>query len=83
MRWDVNFTEVKAPLKERFAKVPFIKFEKGDDSGLLGFDKALEEEEIAYMKESIRTINSNEVQWSVPVPEVLPTSQSCASHTND
>ncbi|EIW80773.1 hypothetical protein CONPUDRAFT_166191 [Coniophora puteana RWD-64-598 SS2] len=30
---DENFTE--ASLKERFAKVPFIKFEKGDDSGLV------------------------------------------------
>lgn len=66
---DANFTEMKTPLRERFARVPYIQFSKGDDFGLVGFDKALTEDEIDYVKTSLKTVNSNEVQWSIPEEE--------------
>ncbi|KAI6017863.1 hypothetical protein EDC04DRAFT_470939 [Pisolithus marmoratus] len=66
---DANFTEMKAPLRERFARVPYIQFSKGDDQGLVGFDKALTEDEIAYVKENLKTVNSNEVEWTIPDEE--------------
>ncbi|KAI9463929.1 hypothetical protein F5148DRAFT_1368825 [Russula earlei] len=31
----------KHPSKERFRRAPFVKFTKGDDAGLVGFDRAL------------------------------------------
>ena len=42
-----------------------MKYTKGDDWGLVGFDKALSEEDIAYVKEHIKTLSSKEVTWSV------------------
>lgn len=66
---DANFTEMKAPLRERFARVPYIQFSKGDDYGLVGFDKALTEDEIAYVKDNIKTVNSKEVEWTLPDEE--------------
>lgn len=66
---DANFTEMKTPLRERFARVPYIQFSKGDDVGLVGFDKALTEDEIEYVKANLKTVNSNEVQWSIPEEE--------------
>jgi lupus La protein len=54
------------PLRERFARVPYIQFSKGDDFGLIGFDKALTEDEIDFVKTNLKTINSKEVQWSIP-----------------
>lgn len=66
---DASFTEMKTPLRERFARVPYIQFSKGDDVGLVGFDKALTEDEIEYVKANLKTVNSNEVQWSIPEEE--------------
>ncbi|KAJ8581102.1 hypothetical protein M405DRAFT_833096 [Rhizopogon salebrosus TDB-379] len=66
---DANFTEMKNPLRERFARVPYIQFSKGDDFGLIGFDKALTEDEIEYVKTNLKTVNSKEVQWSIPEEE--------------
>lgn len=66
---DASFTEMKTPLRERFARVPYIQFSKGDDFGLVGFDKALTEDEIEYVKANLKTVNSNEVQWSIPEEE--------------
>jgi lupus La protein len=54
------------PIKEKFERAPFIKYARGDNSGLVGFQKALSEEEVAYVKENIKTINSKEVTWSLP-----------------
>lgn len=56
----------QAPLRERFARVPYIQFSKGDDFGLVGFEKALKEDEIEYVKESLKTVNSKEVVWTIP-----------------
>ena len=56
----------QAPLRERFARAPYIQFSKGDDFGLVGFEKALKEDEIEYVKENLKTVNSKEVAWTIP-----------------
>jgi lupus La protein len=63
---EVSFDNIKRPLKERFSRAPFIKFTKGDDAGLVGFDKALDEEDVAFVKEKIPTLNGNPVTWELP-----------------
>lgn len=50
-------------MKDRFEKPPYIKYGRGDDFGLLGFDKALSEEDIAFVHEQLKTINGNPVSW--------------------
>ena len=57
---------IQGPLKERFSRAPFVKYSKGDTSGLVGFDKALSEEDLAYVKEHIATLGSKVVTWEVP-----------------
>lgn len=66
---EVSFDNIKRPLKERFSRAPFIKFNKGDDAGLVGFDKALDEEDVAFVKETIPTLNGNPVTWVLPQEE--------------
>ncbi|KAF8628179.1 hypothetical protein AX15_004060 [Amanita polypyramis BW_CC] len=64
---DVSWSDIKEPLKQKFeGKLPFIKYTTGDDFGLVGFHKVLSEEDIAAVKETVKTINSNEVTWSLP-----------------
>ena len=63
---EVLFDNIKRPLKERFSRAPFIKFTKGDDTGLVGFDKALDEEDVAFVKEKIPTLNGKPVTWGLP-----------------
>jgi lupus La protein len=63
---EVSFDSIKRPMKERFSRAPFIKFTKGDDAGLVGFDKALDEEDVAFVKEKIPTLNGNPVAWGLP-----------------
>ena len=63
---EVSFDEVKRPLKERFSRAPFVKFTKGDDTGLVGFDKALDEDDIAFVKEKIPTLNGKPITWDLP-----------------
>ncbi|THH06498.1 hypothetical protein EW145_g4041, partial [Phellinidium pouzarii] len=57
------YEEVKNPLKERFTNAPFIKYDRGADSGLVGFSKALSEEDVAFIKEKVKTLNGKEVAW--------------------
>lgn len=66
---EVSFDSIKRPMKERFSRAPFIKFTKGDDAGLVGFDKALDEEDVAFVKEKIPTLNGNPVAWGLPREE--------------
>lgn len=61
-----SVTTFQAPLKERFPRAPFVQYNKGDTWGLVGFDKALNEDEITYVKEHIKTLGSKEVTWSIP-----------------
>jgi lupus La protein len=63
---EVSFDDIKRPLKERFSRAPFIKFTRGDDAGLVGFDKALDEEDVAFVREKIPTLNGNSVTWGLP-----------------
>jgi lupus La protein len=44
--------------------VPYIQHDKGNDWGLVGFEKALSEDEITFVKENITTLNSNDISWS-------------------
>ncbi|KAG6809523.1 hypothetical protein H0H92_015919 [Tricholoma furcatifolium] len=58
---NVSWAEIKDPIKEKFdGRAPFIKYTRGDDWGLVGFHKALSEEEIQSVKDIIKTINSKE-----------------------
>ncbi|KAJ3510261.1 hypothetical protein NLJ89_g4779 [Agrocybe chaxingu] len=64
---DVTWSEIKDPIKERFdGKAPYIKYARGENSGLVGFYKPLSEEDIEFIKTTIKTINKNEVTWSLP-----------------
>ena len=60
----------KGTLKERFSRAPFIQYNRGDNWGLVGFDKTLTEEDIAHVKQNLKTLSSNEVTWSVPEGKV-------------
>lgn len=53
-------------MKERFSRAPFVKYTRGESSGLVGFDKALTEDEISYVKETLKTLNGKEVTWNIP-----------------
>ncbi|EKM52423.1 uncharacterized protein PHACADRAFT_260796 [Phanerochaete carnosa HHB-10118-sp] len=61
---NVSFDEVKGPLKERFTRVPFVQYNKGDSWGYVAFDKALTEEDVTYIKEKIGTLGSKPVTWA-------------------
>jgi lupus La protein len=63
---EVSFDDIKRPLKERFSRAPFVKFTKGEDMGLVGFDKALDVEDIAFVKEKIPMLNGNPITWDQP-----------------
>jgi hypothetical protein len=71
---EVSFEEIKRPLKERFSRAPFVKYTKGDDAGLVGFDKALDEEDIAFVEEKIPTLNGKPVTWELPGGSSMPPS---------
>ncbi|KAF7974611.1 hypothetical protein HWV62_11578 [Athelia sp. TMB] len=59
---NASFKDLKDPLREHFGRVPFIEYQKGADDGLVGFDKSLTEEDIAFVKEHIKTVNDQQVQ---------------------
>ncbi|KAL5520353.1 hypothetical protein ACEPAG_9577 [Sanghuangporus baumii] len=61
---NLTFDDVKVPIKERFEHAPFIKYEKEASEALVGFSKALSEEDIAFVKEKVKTLNGKEVTWS-------------------
>ena len=60
-----SFDDIKKPLKEHFGRSPFVKYASGDDAGLVGFDRALSEEDIAFVRENVKTINGKPVSWTV------------------
>ena len=59
-------TLYQGTLKERFSRAPYIQYNRGDNWGLVGFDRALTEEDIAHVKENLKTLSSKEVTWSIP-----------------
>lgn len=56
---------LQAPLKDRFERPPYIKYSRGDDFGIVGFDKCLSEEDISFVREHLKTINNQEVSWEL------------------
>lgn len=42
-----------------------MKYTRGEDSGLVGFDKSLSDEEIAFVRDSVKTLNGKPVTWTV------------------
>ena len=44
--------------------MPFVQYNKGDTWGYVAFDKALSEEDVAYVREKIGTLSSKPVAWS-------------------
>ena len=61
------FPSIQDPIKERFdGRAPYIKYTRGENSGLVGFYKPLSEEDIEFVRNTIKTINNNEVTWSSP-----------------
>ncbi|CAE6477632.1 unnamed protein product [Rhizoctonia solani] len=62
---DAKFGEIKAPLKDKFSPLPFIKMDKGATEGVFGFGKALSEEDIAFLKEKVPKIGGGEVTWEL------------------
>ncbi|KAF8181038.1 hypothetical protein BJ912DRAFT_1145564 [Pholiota molesta] len=67
---DVSWGEIKDPIKARFdGKAPYIKYARGENSGLVGFYKPLTEDDITYIKTTIPKINSHEVTWTIPTEE--------------
>jgi hypothetical protein len=75
---EASFDEIKRPLKERFSRAPFVKFTKGDDAGLVGFDKALDEDDIAFVKEKIPMLNGKPITWELPEGMLCQCSASCS-----
>ena len=69
---EVSFDDIKRPLKERFSRAPFVKFTKGEDTGLVGFDKALDTEDIAFVEEKIPMLNGKPVTWEIPEGTPIP-----------
>ncbi|KAF7359506.1 hypothetical protein MSAN_01293600 [Mycena sanguinolenta] len=61
----VAYAEIKAsmPLKEKFGRPPYIKYTPGTTWGLVGFHKALSEEEIQFVKDTLPKIGEKEVAW--------------------
>lgn len=60
---DTNAFQV--PLKEKFGRPPFIKHAQGESWGLVGFHKALSEEEIQFVKDTVPKLGDKEVVWSL------------------
>ncbi|KAI0032630.1 hypothetical protein K488DRAFT_85672 [Vararia minispora EC-137] len=58
-----SFDDIKGPLKTRFTRVPFVKYKEGEDTGLVGFDRALTDEDVEYVKKTVPKINDKEVAW--------------------
>jgi lupus La protein len=52
-------------MRGRFPRTPFIKYTRGADWGLVGFDKTLSEEDVAFVKENVKQINGKDVVWSI------------------
>src|SRR5882762_1149694 len=52
-------------MQNRFIRAPYIEYDKGSDWGLVGFDKTLSEDDITFVKENIKTLNSHDVTWSI------------------
>lgn len=43
-----------------------MKYSKGDSWGLVGFDKALSEDDVNYVKENLKKLSGKDITWSIP-----------------
>ncbi|KAJ2932157.1 hypothetical protein H1R20_g4923, partial [Candolleomyces eurysporus] len=67
---DCTWSDIKDPLKEKFnGRPPYIKYSYGDDFGLVGFHRALTEEEISSVKELVKKVTEKEVTWCLPLED--------------
>ena len=59
---EIGSFSVQAPLCERFARAPYPIFQRGR----LWTSQIRKEDEIGYIKENLKTVNSKEVVWTIP-----------------
>ncbi len=52
--------------------MPFVKYTKGEATGLVGFDKVLSEDDIDFVKTSLKTVSGKDVSWAVPDGQLPP-----------
>ena len=52
-------------VKDKFERVPYIKHEKGENKGLLGFERALSEDDLAFVREALSGLGGDDVVWAV------------------
>ena len=52
-------------MKERFQIAPYIKFDKDADptSALVGFSKALSDEDVIFIKDTIKKVDGRDITW--------------------
>lgn len=50
-------------MKDKFEHPPFIKFDRGASFGLVGFSRALSDEDLAFIKEKVTKVSGKEVSW--------------------
>ncbi len=68
---NVYFNAIKEPLKDLFeGMVPYIKYMRGESSGLVGFHRTLQEEDLASVKKALATLEDKELTWEF-VPGLL------------
>ncbi|KDQ11241.1 hypothetical protein BOTBODRAFT_35542 [Botryobasidium botryosum FD-172 SS1] len=63
-----NWAEVKRPLKDHFARLPYVKV-AGGDSGFLGFSRTINDDDVELVKSKLPEIAGKEVTWSRPSEE--------------
>ncbi|KAF9235425.1 hypothetical protein BU15DRAFT_89588 [Melanogaster broomeanus] len=72
---DANFTEMKVaccrrlPFASALHAFPTFSSLRATTFGLVGFDKTLKDDEVAYVKETLKTVNSQAVVWTIPDEE--------------
>lgn len=52
-------------VKGKFERTPFIKHERGENNGLLGFERALSEDDLAFVREALSGLGGDDVVWAV------------------
>ncbi|KAG7441259.1 uncharacterized protein BT62DRAFT_956111 [Guyanagaster necrorhizus] len=63
---NVSFNAVKQPIRDLFeGQTPFIRYQRGDHHGLVGFSKALTDEDIAKVKDGFKKLEDKDLTWSI------------------
>ncbi|TRM55461.1 hypothetical protein BD626DRAFT_62432 [Schizophyllum amplum] len=73
------WSAVKDPIREAFARAPYIKFTREEDSGLVGFSAPLSDEDIEKVKTLLPKMNDKPVTWERAGEEEEKRSSSSAS----